>query len=367
MESRNIKTIDEHGIDRDAKVICGLNVGSDNYVLYAIERDGENDNLFVSKVIKNLDGTSNMINIEDSMEKNKVNSIVKELVTHAINNEADKTTGSVKLADGTEVGVSSVLFNKEQSINVTKTYITTVKKTVTKVSEGFFDVPATASTPETSFFDTVKDDIFEVPAEPEKTVPEEVVAPEPVMSEASVMPEAPVVAPVVPEPAPVLPEVDLTTPVVETPVVPETVPVTPEVPVSEPVVPATPVAAVPPVFDTTPAPVVPEPAPVPSTDGLVFDGSKETNLNEALGTVSSDAAVPADDVGALREFGQNVTPATPDLSNVVLENNVSEQPPAAPRGGFADKKYFMVIAILLFVASCVFLGYEAFQYFQLTK
>ena len=62
MESKNVKVIDEHSIDRDAYVVCGINVDNIDYVLYSIERDGENDNLFISKIIKNIDGTSNMIN-----------------------------------------------------------------------------------------------------------------------------------------------------------------------------------------------------------------------------------------------------------------------------------------------------------------
>ena len=35
------------------------------------------------------------------------------------------------------------------------------------------------------------------------------------------------------------------------------------------------------------------------------------------------------------------------------------------KAGFANSKFFMVVAIAFFVASCVFLGYEVFQYFQI--
>ena len=73
MESRNVKVIDEHGIDRDANIICGFIVEGTKYVLYSIERDEESDNLFVSKVRDNLDKTSNMENIE--VGKDKINEI----------------------------------------------------------------------------------------------------------------------------------------------------------------------------------------------------------------------------------------------------------------------------------------------------
>lgn len=369
MESRNVKIIDEHGIDRDARILCGLKIENANYVLYAIERDSENDNLFVSKIINNFDGTSNMINIEDSLEKNKINSIVKELVTYAINNEADKTTGTVKLSNGSDVEINSVLFNKEQNINVTKTYITTVKKSVTKVSETFYELPmkeVTTNT-ESTFFDTVKDDIFETQKNESDTVM-------PSVSESTVVEPISVVPPV-------LPEVNLTTPVVDTPVETPVVEPTPVVspivdnsintsstpvdvtPVASPSIPeSAPVAT--PIFDTTSA--IPGGASVstPDSNNLVFDGSKETNLNEALGEVSSTNTVPVGDVNPLREFGQSdnqVSEVSPAL------NNDSVVQPASSNGGFANKKFFMVIAILFFVAACVFLGYEAFMYFQLTK
>ena len=340
MESRNVKIIDEHGIDRDARILCGLKIENVNYVLYAIERDSENDNLFVSKIINNFDGTSNMINIEDSLEKNRINSIVKELVTYAINNEADKTTGTVKLSNGSDVEINSVLFNKEQNINVTKTYITTVKKSVTKVSETFYELPmkeVTTNT-ESTFFDTVKDDIFETQKNES----------DPVMPSVS---EPTVVEPISVVP-PVLPEVNLTTPVVdtpaETPVVEPTPVVSPVVdnsintsstpvdvtPVASPSIPeSAPVAT--PIFDTTSA--IPGGASVstPDSNNLVFDGSKETNLNEALGEVSSANTVPVGDVNPLREFGQSdnqVSEVAPALNNDAVVQ------PATSNGGFAKRR-----------------------------
>ena len=46
MESKTVKIIDEHGIDRTANIICKLTIDDKDYVLYSIERDDENDNLF---------------------------------------------------------------------------------------------------------------------------------------------------------------------------------------------------------------------------------------------------------------------------------------------------------------------------------
>ena len=137
MESKNVKVIDEHGIDRDANIICGFKLDGKDYVLYWIERDNENDNLFVSKLLNNNDGTSNMLNIEDTIEKGRIVDITKQLITYAIKNESDKADNNVTLGD-VHVEIFSVKFNKDQNINVSKTYVTTVKKAVTKVGEKFY-------------------------------------------------------------------------------------------------------------------------------------------------------------------------------------------------------------------------------------
>ena len=50
-----------------------------------------------------------------------------------------------------------------------------------------------------------------------------------------------------------------------------------------------------------------------------------------------------------------------------LENNNEKSVSNNGVAGFANNKFFMVIAILIFVGACVFLGYEAFTYFQAVK
>ncbi len=87
MDNRKVKIVDEHGIDREANIICKFSIEDKDYVLYSIERDVENDNLFVSKLFNNNDGTSNIVDIEDENEKNKIGEVVKELNTYSINSE----------------------------------------------------------------------------------------------------------------------------------------------------------------------------------------------------------------------------------------------------------------------------------------
>ncbi len=387
MESKNVKIVDEHNIDRDASVICGFTVGDKKYVLYSIGRDEESDNLFVSKVVDNIDKTSNMVNIEDAAEKTKIGELVKELVTHSLKNENDTSGSEVELSNE-KIKIVDVLFNKEQNIDVTKTYVSTVKKAVTKVSEKFYKVAAPVAPTEPSIFETLP---VEEASKVEVTMPElNLEAPKEEPASEPVQPEPAPVAPTpgpelelpkellepTPEPAPVAPTVvePVPEPVqpapVEIPTIVEPV-ATPAVePVTAPVVEPTPVEA--------PAPVVPEPAPavlpvepvkeetpapVPTPTEepkLFFDGADESNLNKALGEVSEEkvVAAPQDGVESLREFGVD----EPKVDQSPVEENPT---PDGQKGGFANNKFFMAIAILFFLAACVFLGYEAFQYFQL--
>jgi hypothetical protein len=188
------------------------------------------------------------------------------------------------------------------------------------------------------------------------------------------------------------------TPVVETPVVAPTpvvvepvavqptpiqvVPteVTPAPVVVEPITVAAPVQPIPvvaetPVTEPTVVQPIPEPASVVTPDPnqpLVFNASKETNLNAALGEVASTTTIPVENIQPVRDFGVD-TPvqSTPVVTPAVAPMQQPEVPVQGPvltkKAGFADSKFFMVVAVAFFLASCVFLGYEVFSYFQLTK
>ena len=158
-----------------------------------------------------------------------------------------------------------------------------------------------------------------------------------------------------PEPVPVI-----QSPVLEPQILPSSIPSSP-IPSSEPVIdkvenPAS-------TFNFTP--------PV-SDNKIVFDGSKESNLNEALGEVSTDKILATDNVEPIREFGvddvkETSLPNSAPSVDTVSVPDVQSSNTSSTIAGFANNKFFMVIAILFFVSACVFLGYEAFRYFQLAK
>lgn len=394
MKSKNVKVVDQNNIDRDATVMFAVDLEGSEYVVYWIERDDDENNVFVSKVLKNTDGTSNLLDIESPEEKAKVSEVAKAFITKSVKDEADKLVGtSVTLDNGRVVNLVGVSFNKEQKFNVQKAYITTVKKEVTRVTEKYYDVMV---------------------EEPVKVVEEVFPTVAPVASESVVAPAEPVVV----EPTPVL-----STPTVEVPVtdindgfvafgtestvpkVEEPVSVTPVAPVSpvqptvlEPITTGTsepgpellnpvtetitPVVASvsevvePKVVEPVAAAPVPEVVATPAVEAsqpLVFNATKETNLNAALGEVAKDPSIPVENITPVREFGvdEPVTPVQPAVapSTQPVDNtaNTTAEVPVSPKSGFANSKFFMVVAIAFFLASCIFLGYEVFNYFQLTK
>ena len=387
MKSKNVKVIDEHNIDRDASVMFALELDGSEYVVYWISRDEDSNNIFVSKVLKNIDGTYSMVNIDDEEKKKEIAEIVKTFISNSVSDQNEKLAGNTTtLSNGKVVSFVNVSFNKEQQISVAKTYITTVKKEVTKVAETYYDVvveeakvePILSAAPSV---DPVVD-IFPEPvvATPVETTP--VVEPTPVVAEPTpvIVPEPVVAAPVetapVVEPAPVVAEptpVIIPEPVVAAPV--ETTPVVePASVVAEPtpVIVPEPVVAAP--VETTP---VVEPAPVvaePVNQGLVFNASKETNLNAALGEVANSTTIPVENIEPVREFGveepvvsaETAAPAPASIAPMV-QPEMPTDPKVLTRAGFANSKFFMVVAIAFFMASCVFLGYEVYNYFQLVK
>ena len=391
MNIKNVKVIDEHNIDRNANIMFAVDLNGSEYVVYWIERDETSNNVFVSKVLKNIDGTYNMLNIDDSDKKREVSEVVKFLVSAAVTDQNDKMTGLSKtLSNGEVAKFVNVSFNKEQNINVPKTYITTVKKEVTKVVEEYYDVVSNelqvenVLTPVSDVLSpsTVMPEVVETITNVETPVVEEVKVVEPVV--------APVVAtPVVPTPVEsVLPVQEVKVETVVTPAVApvsETVVTPVAATIPTPVVQPQPEVVVAPVLEqpvlqpVVETPVVPTPVVSESimnttqtvAQPLVFNAAKETNLNAALGEVANSNNIPVQNINVVREFGEE-TPAAqtivqPAVAPMVQSAVASESNMLDKKAGFANSKFFMVVAIGFFMASCIFLGYEVFNYFQLTS
>lgn len=79
MSNKTIKLVDEHNINREAKIITMIEYEGTEYVVYSIDRDEENANIFVSKLVK--EGDYLLLNeIQSTDVKEKIDNVVKEMI-----------------------------------------------------------------------------------------------------------------------------------------------------------------------------------------------------------------------------------------------------------------------------------------------
>ena len=79
MNNKTIKLVDEHNINREAKVISMIELEGTEYVIYSIDRDEENANIFVSKLVK--EGNYLLLDeIQSTDVKEKIYNVVKDMI-----------------------------------------------------------------------------------------------------------------------------------------------------------------------------------------------------------------------------------------------------------------------------------------------
>ena len=74
------KIVDENNVERDASVVAVVENSGNQYVIYSIDRDEENANIFVSKLDKDSEGKNIIVDINDADEKSKISEIVNGIV-----------------------------------------------------------------------------------------------------------------------------------------------------------------------------------------------------------------------------------------------------------------------------------------------
>ena len=82
MEENNtkFKILDENNIEREADVVTVIEVEGKEQVVYSIDTDSENCDVLVSRLEKQPDGTDEIFDIEDEIEREKIHNIVNELL-----------------------------------------------------------------------------------------------------------------------------------------------------------------------------------------------------------------------------------------------------------------------------------------------
>ena len=74
------KIIDENNVEREASVVTVFENNGIEYVIYSIDRDENDVNIFVSRLVKNENGKTIIVDISDDAEKSRINDIVNDIV-----------------------------------------------------------------------------------------------------------------------------------------------------------------------------------------------------------------------------------------------------------------------------------------------
>ena len=82
-EKETFIMIDENGNEKEAEIITIIEIDNKEYVIYAVNKNEESDNIFASHIIKDENGNDVIKSIENQEEKNKVFEIIKELLSNS--------------------------------------------------------------------------------------------------------------------------------------------------------------------------------------------------------------------------------------------------------------------------------------------
>ncbi len=74
---------DENGNEKEAEIITVIEIDNKEYVIYAVNKNEESDNIFASRIIKDENGKNVIKSIENQEEKEKVFEIIKELLSNS--------------------------------------------------------------------------------------------------------------------------------------------------------------------------------------------------------------------------------------------------------------------------------------------
>lgn len=77
---RRFKVTDEQGVEREANLITIFENEGREYAIYSIDRDVETSNIFVSEIVKDVNGNDALKDIDNLETKQKIDNIVKEII-----------------------------------------------------------------------------------------------------------------------------------------------------------------------------------------------------------------------------------------------------------------------------------------------
>ena len=81
MENQETFTmIDENGKEQIARILNIVEINHQEYLIYAISKNDEEENVYVEKIIKDQNGNENVVSIENEEERNLVFEALKEVL-----------------------------------------------------------------------------------------------------------------------------------------------------------------------------------------------------------------------------------------------------------------------------------------------
>ena len=72
---------DENGVEREARILNKIEIENQEYLIYALSMNEEEDAIYVSKIVKNGD-SEDIVSITDDEEREMVNSVVMEIINN---------------------------------------------------------------------------------------------------------------------------------------------------------------------------------------------------------------------------------------------------------------------------------------------
>ena len=71
---------DENGIKNEAEVLTVFEYKNKDYIVYSIDADEDNSNIYVSRLVKDSEGYDKIEDINDETEKSEVQKVVNEML-----------------------------------------------------------------------------------------------------------------------------------------------------------------------------------------------------------------------------------------------------------------------------------------------
>lgn len=71
---------DENGLSKEANIITSFEYGNKKYLLYAISKNENEDDIFVSELVKDDDGYDMLKDIEDNSIKEEIDVVIRKLI-----------------------------------------------------------------------------------------------------------------------------------------------------------------------------------------------------------------------------------------------------------------------------------------------